>query len=114
MGCQGGVSRLLCEDLGLKACPRNPDRPGFASYGPEPQSELRLSQWMTEFLTLAIWPKLPNAGEPRILEAAVIRELQPSLNLTHVATPWTATVNNSGCAQPVRLVRGLGTPAECS
>jgi hypothetical protein len=87
------LAALLREDLGLKACPRNPDRPGyFANYGLEPQSELWLSQWMTECLTLTVWPKLPNTGELRTLEAAVIRELQPPLNLTHVATPWTATV----------------------
>jgi len=87
------LAALLREDLGLKACPRNPDRPGyFANYGLETQSELRLSHWMSECLTLAVWPKLAKAGELRTLEEAVIRQLHPPLNLTHSVTPWTATV----------------------
>lgn len=87
------LAALLREELGLRACPRNPDRPShFANYGLEPPSELRLSQWMAESLTLAVWRKLPNVGELKTIEGAVIRKLEPPLNLTHIATPWTATV----------------------
>lgn len=87
------LAALLREELRLRAAPRNPARPGhFANYGLEAQSESRLSQWMADSLELAVWPKWPNAVQLKDAEATVIRLWQPPLNLTHVATPWTAMI----------------------
>ena len=87
------LAALLRDRLDLRACPRNPDSPGYyASYGLEAPSEVRLSAWMAQSLTLAVWAKEQVDGKLVALEEAVIRSWQPPLNLTHVATSATVLV----------------------
>ncbi len=84
---------LLRERLDLVACPRNPEEPGyFAHFGLEPESEDRLTAWMSESLALAVRAK-PAADVQLVpIERAIVRAWLPPLNLTYVITPWTARV----------------------
>jgi hypothetical protein len=82
---------LLRDSMGLRGIPRNPSNPGhFSNYGLSPAHDAELTRWMTSRLELAAWPKPANCrfslGE---IEAALLTELQPPLNLQGVSTPWT-------------------------
>lgn len=79
---------LLRDRLDLKAVPRNLERPdGSAHYALEPGGDQRLTEWMYEHLTLAVWVK-PEDVRLREVERAVLRAWQPPLNLTDVEQPW--------------------------
>ncbi|UOQ88033.1 hypothetical protein MUN74_12090 [Agromyces endophyticus] len=78
---------LLHDELSLRAIPRNPAKPAhFASFGLEPVSDARLSEWMHERLTLSWWASPANLPV-RPFERAVIFRFQPPLNLTDVERP---------------------------
>lgn len=85
---------LLRETLELVGQPRNPAKPERpAHYGLSPEHDEKLTVWMRERLTLAVWPKPADCeialGE---IESALLQKLKPPLNLTGVVTPWTAQV----------------------
>lgn len=80
---------LLREPLELRGVPRNKSKPGhFSNYALEEDAEDRLTDWMHEHLTLAVWPKPAGLnlklGE---VEKRVLRRWGPPLNLTVVQAP---------------------------
>ena len=79
---------LLRQPLNLRAVPRNTATPGyFANYAVEPAGDARLTEWMRENLTLAVWEK-PEGVPLRPLEIGVLSGWMPPLNLTDVPRPW--------------------------
>ncbi len=86
---------LLHDGLDLRGIPRNPDKPGYyANYGLSPEHDAKLTAWMRRRLRLAVWPK---TGDVELLsvERAVLRQLQPPLNLKDVETPWSTQVGDA-------------------
>jgi hypothetical protein len=85
---------LLRGTLGLRGTPRNPDKPGYyANYGLSPKQDAALTAWMRERLTLATCPTPATCEVPLSkIERAVLKRLEPPLNLQHVKTPWTIHV----------------------
>jgi hypothetical protein len=86
------IAALLVDRLELVACPRNPAKPGhFANYALEPGGDQRLTEWMLDRLRIAIWAS-PEC-DLAVVEQAVLRTLEPPLNLASVRTPWSTTVS---------------------
>ena len=78
------LAALLVDQLALVAVPRNlakPDR--SANFGLDAASEVRLSRWMEQRLSLAIWMK-PEGAVLDSVETEVLRRLRPPLNLDKV------------------------------
>jgi hypothetical protein len=74
---------LLRDTLDLHAVPRNPAKPGhFSNYGLTPDGDARLTAWMHERLSLAVWER-PALFEQRLIkvEVAIIRYWMPPLNI---------------------------------
>jgi hypothetical protein len=69
----------------------NPE--GFANFGIEAAGDARLTEWMLEYLRLAVWPS-PDGIVLDEVETAVLAMLIPPLNLNKVATPWRAAVGS--------------------
>jgi hypothetical protein len=81
------LAALLVEELALVAVPRNLAKPdGSANFGLDAASEVRLSIWMEQRLSLATWSKPEDAILDEI-ETAVVRSLRPPLNLDKVGQP---------------------------
>ncbi|WP_163543482.1 GIY-YIG nuclease family protein [Occultella kanbiaonis] len=83
------LAALLVDALALVAVPRNLAKPdGSANFGLDHASEIRLSNWMEQQLSLATWsePEGTNLDE---IETAVVRLLHPPLNLDKVQEPRT-------------------------
>lgn len=81
------LAALLLNELGLIAVPRNrakPDR--SANFGLDAKSEMRLSGWMEQRLSLATWSKPEDVILDEI-ETAVVHRLRPPLNLDKVGEP---------------------------
>lgn len=74
---------LLREPLALRAVPRNlanPER--FANFGLEPDADARLTGWMHEHLTLAVWPVADEVVvDLAAIERVLIRMWMPPLNV---------------------------------
>ena len=88
------LAALLVDVLDLRAVPRNRDKPErFANFGLEPGGDQRLTDWMVERLTLAIWPS-PRTVRLGEVETAVLQLLRPPLNLSSVSTSWTAVIRS--------------------
>lgn len=86
------LAALLHERLGLRACPRNPRKPGdFDRYGLEPAPDECLTHWMLDHLCLAVWSPDTPCVLPDV-EAEVLRTLEPPLNLVKVKTAWTGEI----------------------
>ncbi|MFC0681786.1 GIY-YIG nuclease family protein [Lysobacter korlensis] len=80
------LAALLRERLSLHAVPRNQARPRhFANYGLEAEGDARLTAWMHEHLTIAVWATLDL--ELGVIETLVIDHWQPPLNLSKVSVP---------------------------
>ena len=78
---------MLVDSLALVAAPRNPAKPGgSANFGLDAKSEVRLSEWMTQRLSLATWTK-PDDVSLDEMETQVLRRLRPPLNLDKVGEP---------------------------
>lgn len=76
---------LLRNPLGLRGVPRNmacPERP--ANFGLAAEGDQRLTAWMQERLFLAYWVKPDTEVDLNDIETAVIKRLQPPLNLNKV------------------------------
>jgi hypothetical protein len=81
------LAALLVNELGLVAVPRNLAKPdGSANFGLDAASEMRLSGWMQQRLSLATWSKPEDAVLDEI-ETTVVRRLRPPLNLDKVGEP---------------------------
>jgi hypothetical protein len=78
------LAALLMDELGLVAVPRNLVKPdGSANFALDEASEVRLSGWMQQRLSLTIWSMSEDAVLYEI-ETAVMRRLRPPLNLDKV------------------------------
>jgi hypothetical protein len=78
------LAALLVDELALVALPRNLAKPdGSANFGLDAASEVRLSGWMEQRLSLGTWSKPEDALLDEI-ETAVVRRLRPPLNLDKV------------------------------
>jgi hypothetical protein len=77
------VAALLRDQLELRAVPRNLEKPGyFSMYGLGGDGDARLTAWMHDRLTLAVWPA--PAGMPVALanvETELIRHFTPPINI---------------------------------
>jgi hypothetical protein len=81
------LAALLVDNLALVAAPRNVAKPdGSANFGLDARSEVRLSDWMTQRLSLATWSK-PHDLSLDEIETEVVRRLRPPLNLDKVGEP---------------------------
>lgn len=78
------LAALLRRELGLRAVPRNLSNPGhYAMYGLADGGDARLTAWMHQRLTLAVWPRPRDATVPLArVETKVIEALAPPLNLS--------------------------------
>lgn len=75
---------LLRDGLELQGVPRNLRSPGhFANYGLMADGDARLTEWMWDRLSLAVWPRDGAVGLKRI-ERAVVRLLEPPLNIEYL------------------------------
>jgi hypothetical protein len=83
---------LLHDEFGLRGMPRNTAKPGYYSnYGLSAAHDAVLTRWMRERLKLAVWPKPPDCTYAlAAIEAVLLGELRPPLNLQGIVTPWTA------------------------
>lgn len=74
---------LLRDTLDLHAVPRNPDKPAhFANYGLTPDGDARLTEWMHQHLSLAVWEQPTGLTQTlRTVEGEVIRLWLPPLNI---------------------------------
>ena len=80
--------------LNLVAIPRRPSDPEpgkFTHYALEATGDEQLTEWMRSHLRIAVWPA-PQGTVLKPVEAAVIGQWLPPLNLTGVKTPWTTQV----------------------
>jgi hypothetical protein len=80
--------------LDLVAIPRRPSNPEpgkFTHYALEETGDEQLTEWMRSNLRIAVWPA-PQGTVLRTVEAAVIGQWLPPLNLTGVKTQWTTQV----------------------
>jgi GIY-YIG catalytic domain len=89
------LAALLVNQLDLIAVPRNPLNPErLSNYALEPAGDERLTQWMHVRLRMAAWP-IPIGEDLASVEVAVLKALQPPLNLKDVRTPWTDLVRQA-------------------
>jgi hypothetical protein len=73
---------LLRRPLDLHAVPRNVNRPEkFTNFGLDEAGDDRLTAWMLEHLTLAVWPKPDETVSLADLERTVLEHWQPPVNL---------------------------------
>jgi hypothetical protein len=80
---------LLRDELALQAVPRNAINPdGSANYALTPEGDDRLTDWMHDNLSLAVWPAPQPLPVPlRDIEKAVLWQWAPPINLTDVPQP---------------------------
>ncbi|PYY42581.1 hypothetical protein DEJ03_14495 [Curtobacterium sp. MCLR17_043] len=83
---------LLAPSLGFRAIPRNVEKPGhFPNYALRSDDDLRLTTWMHEHLLLSAWAKPAELTAPlRLLEALIIREWDPPINIQGAASSRVA------------------------
>jgi hypothetical protein len=78
------LAALLSSSLSLKACPRNPDSPGYYDrYGLEYDCDCRLTDWMRRNLQISLCP-ISDPCDLEELEASVAGVVQPPLYLDTV------------------------------
>jgi hypothetical protein len=88
---------LLAGELKLSALPRRPADPEprrFSCYALKKSGDQRLSRWMQERLSLAVWACPPALGLATV-ERSIMRALRPPLNLTGVDQPWKKEVKKA-------------------
>jgi hypothetical protein len=88
---------LLHDELGLRGIPRNTEKPGYsANYGLSAAHEAVLTRSMRERLMLAVWSKPADCTYAlAAIEAVLLAEWQPPLNLQGIVTPWTARLKSA-------------------
>lgn len=99
---------LLREPLGLRAKPRNPAKPDhFDRYALSPVDDAKLTRWMHEHLTIAVWPSGHYAEPLADIEKQVLKTWCPPLNLTHIVpTHLTALVKSARAEMADEARRG--------
>jgi hypothetical protein len=88
------LAALLRERLALRALPRRQSDPTAAdttNFTLEPAGDDRLSAWMRDRLRLATCPA-PAGTDLTLIEARVLAELLPPLNLKGTRTPWREAI----------------------
>lgn len=86
------LAGLLADTLDLRGRPRTIENPGaFANFGLERAGDERLTAWMVDRLSLAVWPS-PGGVVLDDIETAVLAHLSPPLNLDKVTTGWGVQV----------------------
>jgi hypothetical protein len=88
---------LLVDELALVAIPRRPENPEpkhWPNYALEADGDDRLTEWMREHLTLAVWP-CDQIRRLTKIEKAVMGHWGPPLNLTGVKQPWKKQVRDA-------------------
>jgi hypothetical protein len=82
---------LLRDELALQAVPRNANNPdGSSNYALTPEGDDRLTDWMHDNLSLAVWPAPQPLPVPlRDIEKAVLWRWAPPINLAGVPQPNT-------------------------
>jgi hypothetical protein len=80
---------LLRDELALQAVARNANNPdGSANYALDQEGDDRLTDWMHDNLSLAVWRAPQPLPVPlRDIEKAVLWRWAPSINLTDVPQP---------------------------
>jgi hypothetical protein len=80
---------LLAPSLGLRAIPRNVEKPGyFSNYSLRAEDDLRLTQWMHAHLQLSTWSyDGSSAGPLGDIESLVIVSIDPPLNIDKAPSP---------------------------
>ncbi len=106
---------LLHDALDLHGVPRNLDRPGyFANYGLLPDADARLTAWMHEHLTIAVWAA-PATLDTRLtdLEQEIIVAWGPPLNLRGAPrpSPQLKSARKAMAAEAARWVAQHGPTA---
>lgn len=92
------LAALLREQLELSAVPRNLAKPdGSANFGLEVGGDERLSKWMSNHISLAVWVARDGAVLDD-LETAVLRELAPPLNLSKMGAAGSRRVKAARAA----------------
>lgn len=92
---------LLVDELALVAVPRNLAKPDArASFALDTASEGHLSGWMEQRLSLSTWPN--GRARPSATRTAVVRQLQPLLNLDKVGAPRRVTSRGKRPADTAR------------
>lgn len=80
---------LLRESLGLSGIPRNPAKPGyFANYGLSAADDAKLTRWMRSRLELAVWAWEEGSRRLSLIEADVLQQLNPPINIAGVNHSW--------------------------
>lgn len=94
---------LLVDELALVAIPRRPENPEpgrWPNYALEADDDDRLTAWMCEHLTLAVWPceRIAWLGD---IERAVMVHWRPPLNLAGVKQPRRKQVKDARAAMVI-------------
>ena len=94
---------ILKDQLRLKAIPRGTgkSKTNYRSFRFTDEGEKRLTQWMRSNLEYAIYPYL---GDIDVLEADLIRENEPPINLTNWSNPQKGHIQalRSNCAEEAK------------
>ena len=106
------LAALLVDELILVAVPRNLAKPdGSANFALDVASDQRLSAWMDARLTIATWVK-PDGARLGEIEALVVPQLQPPLNLALVGQPRERLrLARRGMAESARAWRPAQPPS---
>ncbi|GAB4098531.1 GIY-YIG nuclease family protein [Sinomonas halotolerans] len=80
---------LMRDALELQAIPRNPEKPGyFSNYGLTLDGDTRLTAWMHERLSIAVWLRPTTlAHSLKTVESAIIHRWMPPLNIADNPRP---------------------------
>lgn len=99
---------LLREPLGLHAQPRNPAKPDhFDRYALSPVDDAKLTNWMHEHLTIAVWASRGNPLPLAEIEKRILKAWSPPLNLTHIAPTRLTALIKSARSDMADGARGL-------
>lgn len=78
---------LLRRSLRLHARPHNPAKPDhFDRYALSPTDDAKLTRWMHEHLTIAVWASHGDPDPLAEIEKRTLKAWSPPLNLTHVVS----------------------------
>ncbi len=92
-----------------RAKPEKPDK-----YGLSPQHDEALTSWMRENLVASYWVKVSGDVGLVEVERAVLRQLQPPLNLTEVQHQWRKPVKAARAVMAADCARSdrVGRPGD--
>lgn len=92
------LSACLREQLSLRACPRNTEKPdGSANFALELDGDERLTTWMHDSLRLSVWES-PDGCALGVVETAVLVRLEPPLNIDKIVSRWRSKLKERRAA----------------